>query len=277
MVKNEICEMGNGNKIIGYYPKVNNSTITFIGENNILYCEQGVELVDSELRFEGNNSIIYLSSNRHKYKLYVRIFNNSVCFMGKDNYINQKLTIRLSEQKHCFIGDNGIISMNIVIRNADAHLIYSCSTGKRINESKSVFIGDHVWIGQDVRILKGAQIDSGSIVGAMSVVAGKRIMHNSSWAGNPCKLISDDVFWDITSVHDWTTEETAKSEMYSDYISAYKKGCSKDFWIYEYDSSECIEWCELEKKFSSELSAMEKCEYLIALKERKTKNRFVHN
>ena len=30
MVKNEICEMGNGNKIIGYYPKVNNSTITFI-------------------------------------------------------------------------------------------------------------------------------------------------------------------------------------------------------------------------------------------------------
>lgn len=80
----------------------------------------------------------------------------------------------MSEHKHCFIGDNCMFSFDILIRNSDHHLIYDCENNKRINPTKSVFIGDHVWIGQLVNILKGTRIDSGSIVGASSVVAGKK-------------------------------------------------------------------------------------------------------
>ena len=274
--KKIIYEIDNNNAIVGYYPKLNNSDIKFVGENNVLYCENGVELVDSNISFYGNNNVVYLSSSRYKYKLEIRIYNDSVFYMGKDNYINQKMTVALSEQKHCYIGDYGNFSTNIVMRNADAHLIYSCSTGKRINESKSIFMGDHVWIGQDVRILKGSQIDSGSIIGAMSVVSGKKISHNSSWAGNPCRQISDDVFWDVSSVHRWTQEKTESSKLYSEYIAEYKPGCTADFWIYKYDASECIEWCELEQHFSSHYAPIQKIEYLIELNNIKTKNRFVH-
>lgn len=267
----------NNNIIIGRFPNIKNSSINFREKNNILYCEDNVKLLDSELNFMGDNSVIFLCSNQHQYKLFVKIFNDSVFYIGKNNYINNILTIRLSEQKHCFIGDNGMYSLNITIRNADPHLIYSCSTGTRINLSKSVFIGDHVWIGQDVRILKGTRIDSGSIIGAMSVISGKNIPHNSIWAGNPCKQINNDVFWDRSSVHNWTSEKTEKSMIYSEYIAEYKQDCHDDFWIYEYIPSECIDWNELEEHFSSNYSPLQKCEYLINLNKNKSKNRFVHS
>lgn len=80
------------------------------------------------------------------------------------------------------------------MRNSDAHLIYSCSSGRRINPTQSIYVGEHVWMGQDVRLLKGTQIDSGSIIGAASVVAGKKIMHNSSWSANPSRQIGEGVF-----------------------------------------------------------------------------------
>lgn len=273
----EVYEEDNGNLIIGKYPELQNSTITFEGKNNVLYCEENVVLSDSELIFKGNNALIFLSSSRYKYKLSVKIYNDSVFHVGKNNYINQKMTAIISEQKHCFIGDDGMISINVLIRNADAHLIYSSVTGKRINATKSIYIGDHVWIGQDVRILKGTQIDSGSIIGVMSVVSGKKIPHNSAWAGNPCREIHKDIFWDRALVHHWDEERIEKSMNYSEYISEYKRDCHPDYWHYEFEQNQSVDWCSLEKIFSKKIPCIEKCEFLKQFSHNKEKNRFVHN
>lgn len=268
--------MDNDNRIIGCYPEIKNSSIIFSGINNILYCDPHVMLENTTLEFAGNNSIIYLSSNRYKYKLDVTIYNDSVYYMGTDNYMNKKMTVIVSERRHCFIGDRGAFSLNIWMRTADPHLIYSCSDGNRLNLSKSIYIGDHVWIGQDVRILKGTQIDSGSMIGAMSVVSGKRIPHNSVWAGNPCRQICGGAFWDIDRVHRFTNEKTEKSMYYPDYISEYKQGCHDDYWCYEHNAAECLRWDELEKHFSYPISSYEKYQYLSHISEHRHKNRFVH-
>lgn len=271
-------KFGKGNQIIGTYPVMNNSSVHFNGENNILYCEENVRLKDSTISFNGNNSVVFLGTNRCDYKLELSIYNDCVFHMGRNNYINNGMTIVLSESKHCFIGDNGIFSNNICIRNADPHLIYSCESGERLNLSRSIFIGDHVWIGQGVMILKGTQIDSGSIVGAMSVVSGKRISHNSSWAGNPCRQIKENVFWDNACVHAWTADITENSQIYADFINKMKKGCHNDFWIYDFDANVSIDYDELDKRFSEIRECREKCRYLIELDDdmRKEKNRFVH-
>lgn len=57
-------------------------------------------------------------------------------------------------------------------------------------DSKPVFIKDNVWIGCKVTILYGIIIDSGSIVGANSVVT-KDISKNTIYAGVPAKLIKE--------------------------------------------------------------------------------------
>ena len=121
------------------------SNITFVGKSNVLYCEENVIIEDSTLGFHGDNSLIYLRRGHHK--LEIAIHNDSVCHCGQYNGYTKPLWISLAEQKHCFIGDSCLFSVDIMIRNSDAHLIYDCKTGKRINPTKSIYIGDHVWIG----------------------------------------------------------------------------------------------------------------------------------
>ena len=204
----DLKNLKDGNKIQGSTPELNNSTIQFNGKNNILYCEKGVKLKGSTINFNGNNSLVYLSSNKYNCILNIFINNDQVFYMGKDSYINDKLNIFLSEQKNIYIGSYCLFSTEVVLRNADPHLIYDGDTKKRINPTKSIFIGDHVWVGQRAMILKGTQIDSGSIIGAMSVVSGKKIPHNTSWAGNPVRQIKDNIFWSSEAVHPWVQWHT---------------------------------------------------------------------
>lgn len=266
----------NGNKIVGHYPICIESSLNFNGHNNILYCEENVTLDKSILDFNGENSLIYLGTSKHK--INVSIFNDSVCHCGRFNSYTGPVKIILSEQKHCFIGNHGLFSVDVMIRNSDAHLIYSCEDGNRISQSKSVYIGDHVLVGQQVTILKNSQIDSGSIIGTGSVVAGKKIPHNSIWAGNPASQVKDKIFWDKTCVHGFTNETTESSMNYHKFITQNREGFHDDHWVFEYNKNQVIEWEYIESALSYGTSE-EKCVFLIQLNSdvKFDKNRFAHD
>ena len=53
---------------------------------------------------------------------------------------------------------------------------------------KKINIGDDVWIGAEVTILKGVKIGSGSIIATKTVVT-KNVPNNSIFAGNPGKIV----------------------------------------------------------------------------------------
>ncbi len=256
------------NEFIGTAPKMINSKIVLNGKNNVLICEENVVLENSVIEFCANNSIVYLSSNKDVYKVFISVNNNCTFYIGKDNYFNNKMYVIVSEECNVFIGDNGIFSLGIWMRTADPHLIYDSDTRRRLNKSKSIFLGDHVWIGQDAIILKGSQIESGSIIGAKSVVSGKKIAHNESWAGNPSKLIKDNIFWDSACVHKWTYEDAKDFIQYDNYV----KNVDVDRYIYKYDKKQYISFDEIDSKLRS-LKVKEKTEYLKNLN--KSKNRFV--
>lgn len=261
---NALKELEGGNRFIGELPTMINSSVTFSGNNNIFFCEKNVRLVNSTIKFHADNSIVFLCENRHEYKLSVSVYHNSAFYMGKNNYINGTLNAILSEQKHVFIGNDCLFSSGIWIRNADPHLIYDAESKKRINPTKSIFIGDHVWLGQSVMILKGTQIDSGSIIGAMSVVSGKRIPHNSSWAGNPARNIKENIFWHNPCVHKWTDEKTAENEIFND-----------DAYIYKHDAGEHIPFAKIDKALTFACGAEEKLVCLQKITADINKNRFV--
>ncbi len=243
-----------------------NSEIRFAGSGNILFAEENVNLSGTKLFFNGSNSVVYLSSSGNAYRLNVSINNACSLFIGNNNFMNGTLNITISEHTNVFLGDDNLLAFGIWVRTADPHLIYSAETKKRINPSKSIFIGDHVWIGQDVHVLKGTQVASGSILGAGTVCPGKKTGSNQAWGGNPAKKISEGIFWERTCCHAFTEEDTKNYDT--------KKS---DEHIYGYSKDEYIPFDDIDNKLNSLKSAREKLECLTKLSNSKTKNRFVPN
>lgn len=268
----QLANLSGGNRFIGAYPELRNSSIHFGGKNNILYCEDGVILCDCSIDFQADNSLIFLSKSIKEYRFAITINNNSVCYFGRNNYFNGMMHIILSEHKHFFVGDNCLFSFDVWVRNADPHLIYSTKTKERINLTKSVFIGDHVWVGQSVMLLKGTKIDSGSILGARSVGTGN-ITHNSVWAGSPIRKIKDSIFWNGLSVHKWGEEETKKSLIYSNLIES--QNALPDAYVFHYDEKESLPFEIIDTALDGSDSER-KLEYLKQINANVKKNRFVH-
>lgn len=240
-----------------------NSKITFIGKDNILFVEDGVCLRNSTISFQGDNAVVYLSKNRHTYLLRVTVYHDSAVYMGNDCYINGTMTLIASERKNILIGKEGLFSFGIFMRTADPHLLYDCETKRRINASKSILVGDHVWIGQNALVLKGTQIGSGSIIGGDGVLSGKAIASNVAACGNPAKIVRRNVFFSSECVHGWTSEVTEKYET-----------MDVDGYIYHMDAqSITLEQIDMElKNVATVEQRLEKIQRFLA--NNKEKNRF---
>ncbi len=199
------------NSFIGSLPNLLNSQIVFKGTGNILFCEEGLTLKDASITFEQDNALAVIRKTKHPLKLNLHVWNGSVFYLGSDSYINPEgIFAVISEQKKAIIGNDSLFSRDIWLRTSDGHLIYDSKTHNRINPSKDILIGDHVWIGQNALILKGTTIGSGSIIGAGAVCAGKKIPSNTSWAGNPAKLIATDIFFSKKGTARLTAEDTTR-------------------------------------------------------------------
>lgn len=166
------------------------------------------------IRFSGNNGLVVLRKSRHDYKLDLTVYSSGLFFSGTDGYYNGALHAICSEGKFIILGDDCLFSFGIWIRTADPHLIYDTRTCRRINYSKDVLVGDHVWIGQNSMLLKGTAIGSGSIIGAKALTSG-RIFSNSSWGGVPARCIGKDLFWDRPCVHNYVESDTKQSAHFS--------------------------------------------------------------
>jgi acetyltransferase-like isoleucine patch superfamily enzyme len=222
---NQLLELED-NEFMGELPKLTNSQINFIGKNNILVCEEGVHLWNSRIDFNLDNSVLYLSSNIHEYSVNISIHKNNVCYIGKNNFFNGRTVFVLSEAKNIVLGDGCFISYNVVFRTSDGHCIYHKSSKDRLNYAKSIYVGDHVWFGQNALVFKGSKIGSGSVIGAGAVVSNKTVKSNTTWAGAPLRLIHEDTFWTPHSNLGWGEEEIEKMSK-----------SDSDLFVYEADDS----------------------------------------
>lgn len=187
---NELYE----NKIIGN-PKLVNSNIIFRGKGNILFCEESVNIVNSNINFIGNNSLIFLSSSKSNYPVNIQIFQDSILFIGRNNQFTATITFDVQEHQNLIIGDDCIINGGVTFKTSDAHIIYDSSSKKRINHSKSILIGDHVWLGQQTYVSKGVRIGSGTILDSFSYVPSNILLKsNNLYGGNPITVLKKIYF-----------------------------------------------------------------------------------
>lgn len=102
-------------------------------------------------------------------------------------------SVIISSRKKVKIGNFTKIGANTRIFDHDFHsLDYEHRHNSKIDyintKSEEVIIGDDVFIGTNVIILKGTHIGARSIIGAGSIVALKKIPEDSIVFGNPAKI-----------------------------------------------------------------------------------------
>ncbi|MDR3651537.1 MAG: acyltransferase [Paludibacter sp.] len=165
---------GINNEIIFTKAFIENCQISIIGKNNKIIIKNGVKLRRAIINLRGSNCNIIIGEKTTFGQ--VRIVN-----VGKNNDIT--------------IGEGCLFADNIEIWASDTHSIYD-KGGNFINPEKPINIGDKVWIGSYVKILKGVTIGSNAIVGMNSLVT-KNIENGTLCAGNPLRVIKNDVSWSL--------------------------------------------------------------------------------
>lgn len=116
--------------------------------------------------------------------------------LGDKFKVTAKTSIIASGGKSIIIGNHCVFSWDILIMNTDFHKILDIGTKNIINSPADVIIGNHVWIGLGVTILKGSTISDNCVIAAKSVVSGKLLDNHSVFGGTPAKLIKSNIQWE---------------------------------------------------------------------------------
>lgn len=103
------------------------------------------------------------------------------------------------------IGKKCLFSSEISLRTSDGHSIFDISEPDiAINTPQyGIKIGDHVWIGRGVDILKDVTIEHDCVIGTRSLVTSGIYKHNSIVAGIPAKTLREYINWDARNTFDY--------------------------------------------------------------------------
>jgi acetyltransferase-like isoleucine patch superfamily enzyme len=153
----------------------------------ILMCGQG------SIRFGKNvvmgtnispffyNGYTFLNARNRKSEIY---FDNGV-------WVNNNLII-LCEGEGVYIGKDTLVGANVEIYDSDFHEIYPFNRKYGSAKNAKVIIGNNVWLGSNVKVLKGVTIGDNSIIANSSIVT-KSIPENVIAGGIPAKIIKYDI------------------------------------------------------------------------------------
>ncbi len=175
----------NNTIILGAKGKYRNCTFTIIGNDckidigsgdslNLVLGKTNVTLVlNADFWCEDDRSSIIIGSN----------------FVAMGGHVAS------TEGESIVMGKLVGFAKDVDVRNGDSHSIINTETRKRINYARPVVIGDHVWVTEHVRILKGAVIPSDTVIGNSSIVSTKLEKENALYAGAPAKVIKENINW----------------------------------------------------------------------------------
>jgi len=163
------------NNIIHILPSsyLNNCSIAIYGENNKVTIGEGCSLRDVEIHIEDNNNEIRI---------------------GRRTTIAGTTHLACIEGTKISIGNDCMFSKDITFRTGDSHSIVNLE-GERINPSKDINIGNHVWVGNRVILTKGTKVSDNSVIGTGSIVSKNFEEPNIVIAGVPAKKVNENINW----------------------------------------------------------------------------------
>ncbi|HQS67168.1 MAG TPA: acyltransferase [Sulfuricurvum sp.] len=171
------------------------SKIRITGKNNTITIREG-SLKNIRIGIDGDDNTIFIDEGTKIGALEIIVQNSgSQVMIGKSTEIGGAKIICCEFKDQVSIGNYNLIADDVEFWSCDGHSVYQ--NGVRINKSKPIFISDHVWIGRNVKILKGVSLLENTVVGMGSLVTARPYPAHSIIAGFPAKVIKEGITWSV--------------------------------------------------------------------------------
>lgn len=170
-----------------------------IGSHNRILIGEDCVIRSLRIRIRGSNNTVTLGDHLWigpDSSLWIE-GNDCSIVIGDHTTMTARCHLNVQENGRSIeLGSDCMLSNNIVIRTSDSHPIYDNSVGggTRLNPAKDVLIGKHVWIAPNSKVMKGARIGDGVIVGSDTTV-GCEVPEASLVVGRPAKVVRSNVTW----------------------------------------------------------------------------------
>lgn len=184
------------NRIVGQSDLTSRLRVAFEerAENCLLELAEGVTYV-GVVRFLAPDSTVRIGA-RTAMTGFIGVGRGCTVSIGAGGWIGRGFEITAAEGQQVVIGNDCLIAPLTTVRADDSHPMYDGITGRRINPSRSVHIGDHVWIGRDSVVLPGSRIGDGAVIGFRGMVTASRPVPDRSLAvGSPVKVVRRNIVW----------------------------------------------------------------------------------
>lgn len=189
------------------------------GDNNAIQIGSGAQLWHCRICVRGSNNTIEIGPGATLRRVLFKLEGSGHrVVIGRDVRVNREAQIwiedhgcRVSigdrtsiEQVHLAatepemtidLGTDCMLAYGIEIRTGDSHPIVDANSGERLNPARAVRLGNRVWLGAQVAILKGVTLGDDCVVGTGSVLTRSPGRDGVVLAGNPAKVVRDGVRW----------------------------------------------------------------------------------
>lgn len=119
---------------------------------------------------------------------------------GASMYLGDNFAVSANSSFICYkriiMGRDIQFSWGCQVMDSDTHTIIGMN-GRRMNPDREVRVGNKVWIGSNVTIMKGSIIPDNCVIGAESFVAGTNFSANSIIVGSPAKSFKQIKGWKL--------------------------------------------------------------------------------
>ncbi|MCW2496478.1 acyltransferase [Jatrophihabitans sp.] len=172
------------------------------GKNNRLVIAPGADLRDLLVIFTGDNGLIEIGTTtkpRAGLRFELRCGHQSTIRIGDNVGCAGRAFISAVEGEDVSIGEDVMFAKNIEVRVDDTHPLFDVESEERVNPSKSIVIGEHVWLAKHVVVMGGVTIGDGAVIGFRSIVT-SAIPNNCVAVGVPAKVVRRNVAWERPEV-----------------------------------------------------------------------------
>ena len=194
----------------GFYDR---SPVKIIGNNNVLNIHPNNQFYKLEIIINGSDNSISIDEGCWGSLKIIVDTNNTQVKIGKGCIFRGTECGLWERESSLTLGDEVMAAKDTRLYVSDFHSIIDINSMNAINQGKEITIGNHVWLGERVMVLKNNTIADDVIVAAGSIVTKDLTESHSIYAGNPARLVKSDVTWAEDKFDTYQAKKKANSQV----------------------------------------------------------------